>query len=152
MVGISLGQVAPNFTLTVQDGSLFTLSEALKSGPVVLVFYTMDGSPTCNKLLCRINNDLAEFAAHGYQLVGVNHSEPEAHLITATRKFLRLPLLSDDQFRVAKAYGSLFEIGPIKVIRYSVVGINTDGRIVFVQSGKPTNQEIFAGMASGLKA
>ena len=34
----SVGQVAPDFTLTDQDGAGFHLAEAVGSGPVVLVF------------------------------------------------------------------------------------------------------------------
>jgi len=33
-----VGQKAPDFTLTDQDGQPFHLAEALASGPVVLVF------------------------------------------------------------------------------------------------------------------
>jgi peroxiredoxin Q/BCP len=149
---LRIGQTAPNFTLDVQDGSIFTLSDALKNGPVVLIFYPIDNSPRCNQLLCRINDELAEFAEHGYQLVGVNHSEPGAHLQTATRKFLRMPLLSDRSFQVAKLYDSLFEIGPIKVIRYSVVGIDQAGKIKFLHRGRPTNNQIIEGMATPSQA
>jgi peroxiredoxin len=148
MPTLQIGQLAPNFSLTVHDGSFFTLSEAVKKGPVVLVFYTMDGSPTCNRLLCRINADMTEFAAQGYQLVGINHSDPETHSRTITSKFLRLPLLSDEQFNVARTYDTLFEIGPIKVIRYSVVGIDQSGKILFKMRGRPTNQEILAAMSA----
>ena len=146
MASLRLGQFAPNFTLTTQDGHLFTLSDAIKQSPVVLVFYTMDSSPNCSRLLCRINADLSTFRRANLQLVGINHAEPGTHLRTATRKFLRLPLLSDEQFKVARAYNSVFEIGPIKVIRYSVVGIDQKGMIIYLQSGRPSNETIIAGM------
>jgi cytochrome oxidase Cu insertion factor (SCO1/SenC/PrrC family) len=36
---IGIGDIAPDFTLTDQDGRKVTLSEARRIGPVVLVFY-----------------------------------------------------------------------------------------------------------------
>ena len=33
-----VGEVAPDFSLTDQDGATFRLAEAVKTGPVVLVF------------------------------------------------------------------------------------------------------------------
>ena len=34
----SVGEVAPDFSLTDQDGAIFRLAEAVQAGPVVLVF------------------------------------------------------------------------------------------------------------------
>lgn len=143
-----VGKVAPNFTLVTQDRVPFTLYDEIKLGPVVLVFYAMDGSPACDKLLCRINADVDEFAAAGFRIVGVNYAEPDDHSRYAKSKFLRLQLLSDDQFRVSEAYDCLFSIGPIKVIRISVVGISRDGIITYFKRGRPSNAEIIAGMHS----
>lgn len=141
-----IGMPAPDFSLTNYDGQIFTLSEELKQQPVILIFYPMDGSPNCDKLLCAINDDVDEFAANGYKIVGVNYAEPNAHGRYAKRKLLRLPLLSDAHYRVARIYDSLFSIGPIKVIRYSVVGISQDGIIKYYRRGRPSNQEIIANM------
>lgn len=142
----AVGSIAPNFTLTAQDGSSFTLYDEIKLNPLILVFYTMDGSPTCDKLLCRINIDVSEFAEAGLQIVGINYADPSDHDRYARSKLLRLRLLSDDHFRVSAAYDCLFSIGPIKVIRYSVVGIGRDGIIRYFKRGQPSNAEIIAGM------
>jgi peroxiredoxin Q/BCP len=142
----AIGANAPDFTLTNHDGKPFSLALALKRSPVVLVFYTMDGSPNCNALLCGVNQDVDLFARHGIQIVGINYAEPDRHGRYAKSKFLRLPLLSDNQFNVARAYDSLFRIGPIRVIRYSVVGIDQKGIIRYHVRGRPDNEAILAGM------
>jgi len=142
----AVGTIAPNFTLITQDGSSFTLYDEIKLNPLILVFYTMDGSPTCDKLLCRINTDVDEFADAGFQIVGINYADPADHDRYARSKSLRLRLLSDDHFRVSGAYDCLFSIGPIKAIRYSVVGIGRDGIIRYFKRGRPSNAEIIAGM------
>ena len=147
MITPTAGSQAPNFTLTAQDGSTFTLSDELKQQPVVLVFYTMDGSPNCDRLLCRINAEVDEFKQAGLKVVGINYAEPDAHAHYAKKRYLQMPLLSDDSYRVAEAYGSLFSIGPIRAIRYSVVGIGQDGYIKFLRRGRPCNQEIIQAMS-----
>ncbi|GEM_PF-935212 len=146
MITPVVGTPAPNFTLVSHDGSLFILADEVKKHQVVLVFYPMDSSPICDNLLSRINKDVDEFAAAGLKIVGINFAEPDAHGRYTNKKSLRMPLLSDQRFRVAEAYDSLFSIGPIKVIRYSVVGIDKNGLIKYFKRGRPDNAEIIAGM------
>lgn len=142
-----IGTLAPNFNLTAHNGRMFNLFDELKNGPVVLVFYPMNGSPNCDQLLCNINADVDEFRAAGLNIVGINFAEPDEHDIYRKSKFLRMVLLSDENFRVSESYDCLFSIGPIKAIRYSVAGIGTDGLIKYFERGRPTNQHIIAGMA-----
>jgi peroxiredoxin len=146
MKQLRIGDEAPDFTLTDHNGELFNLGTRLHAGPVILVFYTLDGSPTCTTFLCAINKDVDEFARHKLQIVGINYADSDSHNQMAQSKFLRLPLLTDSQYQVARIYSSLYEIGPIKAIRYSVVGIGRDGRIQYMQRGKPTNAQILEGM------
>ena len=146
MKQLRIGDEAPDFTLTDHTGALFNLAAGLKSGSVVLVFYTLDGSPTCTTFLCAINTDVDELARHNIQIVGINYADADSHGKMARSKYLRLPLLTDGQYQVARLYNSLYEIGPIKAIRYSVVGVGTDGRITYMQRGKPTNAQILEGM------
>ena len=147
---IGQGHTAPDFTLTNYDGTLFTLSQQLTHGPVVLIFYIADELPNCDKLLCRINDDVREFADLGITVAGVNNLTPERHQQYAERRLMQLPLLSDTDCRVAEMYDSIFSIGPIRVIRYSVVGIGTNGVIRYHQRGRPSNQAIITGMRLGL--
>lgn len=42
MPGPDVGDLAPDFTLPSSSGTPVTLSEALRQGPVVLVFYLFD--------------------------------------------------------------------------------------------------------------
>lgn len=146
MASLRPGDRAPDFTLTNFDGRPFKLSAALERGPVVLIFYPLDNSPRCTKLMCAINDEVREFRARGLTIVGVNSGDEDSHARFAERKHLELPLLSDPDALVAERYDAVFSIGPIRVIRYTVVGISRDGRIKFFHHGRPSNREIFAGM------
>ena len=49
--GLQVGQHAPDFYQKDAEGKDFSLSDALKKGPVVLIFYRGQWCPVCNKHL-----------------------------------------------------------------------------------------------------
>ena len=50
---LDVGSLAPNFSLSNQNGEVVELSEVLKSGKrVLLVFYPGDMTPGCTIQLC----------------------------------------------------------------------------------------------------
>jgi peroxiredoxin Q/BCP len=146
MAQLKIGDLAPSFCLTGHDGKEYCLPELLKTRAVILVFYPYDQSPGCTKLLCGINDDKATFETEGITLLGINNASEESHKAFADKKRLLMPLLSDMNYKVAAAYGVLWKIGPIKVIRYASIGIGQDGRINYYVHGRPSNQEIIDGM------
>jgi peroxiredoxin Q/BCP len=145
MSRLSIGDIAPSFCLIGHDGKEYCLPELLKTSPVVLIFYPYDQSPGCTKLLCNINDDKTTFAEKGLALLGINNGSEQSHREFADKKKLLMPLLSDMDYKVAKAYDALWKIGPIKVIRYTTVGIAQDGTISYFVHGRPTNEEIISG-------
>lgn len=146
MSQLSIGDIAPSFCLIGHDGNQYCLPELLKVSPVALIFYPFDQSPGCTKLLCNINDDKATFKEKGITLLGINNGSEESHRVFADKKNLLMPLLSDMDYKVAKSYDALWQIGPIKVIRYATVGIGQDGKINYYIQGRPTNNEIITGM------
>lgn len=150
MSQLKIGDIAPSFCLTGRGGRQYCLPELLKTGPVVLIFYPFDQSPVCTKLLCSINDDIAIFSSQGITLMGINNASEESHKAFADKKRLRMPLLSDMDFLVAKSYDALWKIGPIKVIRYVTIGIGQDGKIIYYVQGRPSNEEILSGMTKQL--
>jgi len=47
--GLKVGDAAPVFTAKDQNGKTISLKEALKKGPVVMLFYRGQWCPFCNK-------------------------------------------------------------------------------------------------------
>ena len=45
MARISVGDLAPTFTLTSDRGEAVSLAERLQHGPAVLIFYVLDNTP-----------------------------------------------------------------------------------------------------------
>lgn len=143
---MKIGDRAPEFTLINYDGQPFSLSEQLEQGPVVLIFYPLDQSPVCTRLMCSVNDEISQFKEAGLRVVGINWAEASAHRRFAGRKQLRMPLLTDESYFVSKAYDALLQVGPFKFIRYVIVGIGRDGLVKFYEHGRPDNASIIAGM------
>ncbi len=146
MPALRPGEPAPDFTLTNFNGTEFTLSRALRHGPVVRVFYPLDNPPRCTKLLCTINEETQEFKRRGLQVVEINSADETSHERFAERRHLAMPLLSDHEALVAARYDAVFSIGPIRVIRYTCVGVEPRGNVKFFRRGRPANEEILAEM------
>ena len=129
-----VGSTAPALSLpgvVVTGGepvtSTYTLGE--QTGPVVLVFYPGDATPTCTKQLCSYSSGLEEFTALGATVWGISTQDIASHESFAKRFTLTMPLLSDVAKTVVKAYGvsrlgglhtarSVFVVDAGGVVRY----------------------------------
>lgn len=142
MKPLSTGDIAPDFSLQDQFGNTHTLSQELENGHVLLLFYPYDQSPNCTKMLCRANEEANMLSRNGISLLGVNNADAESHIKFTEKNFLKMPLLSDRNYKVAEKYNALYSIGPIKVIRRTVVGIDKTGIIRVYIRGQYRQQEI----------
>lgn len=102
---IQVGEAAPDFTLKDQDKGDWTLSEALKKGPVVLCFYPLDFSPVCSTEMKCITDEFSKWEAKGAQVVGISCDSFFVHRAWADALGLRQTLLADMHRSVCKAYG-----------------------------------------------
>jgi thioredoxin-dependent peroxiredoxin len=139
-----LGSLAPDFSATANDGSPVSLRELLGNGAVALFFYPGDDTPGCNKQLCAVRDDLAEFRAAGVQPFGVNPAGIASHARYATKFAFNFPLLVDSDSAIAAAYGAVKEDG--KKIQRTVIGIGRDGSIRFATRGAPPPGEVIAAL------
>ena len=123
--------LAPDFSLTDQDGQARTLSDLLATGPVVLFFYPAALSPGCTRESCHFRDLASEFAALGAQVVGVSMDEVGRQGDFDRRHHLGYPLLSDPDGRVAELSGVKRSLGFLRVKRTTFV-IGSDRRILAV--------------------
>lgn len=107
---IRVGQKAPDFTLSADDGGQFTLSESL-GRRVLLVFYPGDNTPVCTRQLCDYRDGIEEFAGLGVDVVGISRDDAESHRRFRDRHDLPFTLLSDVDMAVAGKFGCRGLIG-----------------------------------------
>lgn len=119
-----VGQAAPDFALTAQDGTAVHLA-ALAGKPVVLYFYPQDETPGCTKEACSFRDAWDALAAKGVVLVGVSADSLDSHRAFAAHYKLPFLLVSDGDGALAKKYGVPFE-GAHK--RQTIV-VGADGRV-----------------------
>jgi peroxiredoxin len=105
-----VGGVAPDITLSDQDGEEVRLSALLHQGPVVLIFYRGEWCPYCNLQLRTFQARLDEIVDAGGQLVAVSPQTPDHSVSMATKNELGFPVLSDIGGHVIEQYGLRYEV------------------------------------------
>lgn len=150
-----VGSNAPGFTLEDENGGTWRLSDALKGGSLLLVFYPGDFTPVCTKQLCAYQGAIDAFAQLGVRLVGISPNPPESHRKFKAEYGFSFPLLTDIDKHVTRLYGvtSLFLLGGTS---RAVVLVSRDGKIAYryVEPTRITHRnpaELMAAIA-GLKA
>ena len=141
---LKTGDTAPDFSLLDQKGEKVTLSELLKSGPVVLFFYPKAMTTGCTKESCHFRDLAGEFADLHAQRVGISADTVDKQAAFDTKHTLGYPLLSDPDRSVAAGFG-VKRPGPIMNKRATFV-IGADNRIL-AAIGSELNMDIHADEA-----
>ena len=122
------GDPAPGFELPDQDGRVHRLSD-YRSRWLVLYFYPKDDTPGCTREACEFRDDIGALKRMNVAVLGVSLDDVDSHRAFAKKYHLPFPLLSDDRGRVARSYGSLWKLGPVKFARRHTFIIDPDGGI-----------------------
>lgn len=127
-MSISVGEVAPGFTLQGTGSKSYSLSD-YKGQPVVLVFYPGDDTPVCTKQLNSYNNELTAFESVGAQVLAISAQDISSHEQFSSKHGFGFPLLADTEKSVAGLYGT---VGPLGFPRRSVFVIDAHGVVRYV--------------------
>ncbi|WP_193084305.1 thioredoxin-dependent thiol peroxidase [Brevibacterium aurantiacum] len=136
MPRLSVGDTAPDFTLSNQDGKSVTLSE-FKGQRVVVYFYPAAMTPGCTTEACDFRDSLSALSAAGLVVLGISPDKPEKLKKFAEKEGLNFDLLSDPDksmmeewgaFGEKKNYGKVFQ----GVIRSTLV-IDAEGAVELAQ-------------------
>lgn len=130
---ITVGEAAPDFTLSDQDRNDVSLSGLLKKGgDVVLSFYPLDFSPVCSNEMGCFTRDIARFKEKNTTVVGVSCDSFYAHKAWADAIGIQIPLLADMHRLVCKAYG--FYFAPLNVAARGTVVVAPSGKVKWVSA------------------
>jgi mycoredoxin-dependent peroxiredoxin len=135
------GSVAPDFVLKDQNNQEVRLSDFRGTKNVLLVFYPLAFTGTCQGELCQIRDNLNDFANETTQVLSISVDSPFAHKIWATEQGYDFPLLADfwPHGAVAQAYGvfnddrgfanrGTFVIDRDGIIRYAEMNLPGEAR------------------------
>jgi peroxiredoxin Q/BCP len=99
-----VGDIAPDFELTADDGGRVRLSE-MRGRRVVLFFYPRAGTPSCTVEACGFRDHRSSFDELGAVVFGISPDTVRAVARFRTRFGLNFRLLADTDHTVADAYG-----------------------------------------------
>ena len=100
-----VGKPSTDFTLQNQNREPVTLSQ-YRGKWVVLYFYPQDDTPGCTCQATDFSKLLAQFDGMNATVLGVSPQGPDRHQRFRQKFGLHITLLSDQDYRIAKAYGA----------------------------------------------
>ena len=131
-----VGDVAPAFQGTDQDGNLVKSSDVIGKNIVLLYFYPKDFTGGCTKEACGFRDRMGDLQKDNVKVIGVSFDSADKHKSFIAKYNLNFTLLADPDGKITDAYGTRM-MGMKMANRVSFL-IGLDGKIVHVtKSGNP---------------
>jgi peroxiredoxin Q/BCP len=105
---LKIGDKAPDFTTTDQDGQPVTLSQ-FRGKKVVLYFYPKDMTPGCTAQACNLRDNYTALKRRGFEVLGISTDSEKRHQRFIEKENLPFRLLSDPDKQVHDLYGTWVE-------------------------------------------
>ncbi|NNE56389.1 MAG: thioredoxin-dependent thiol peroxidase [Flavobacteriales bacterium] len=102
---LSVGDQAPDFTSTNQNGETVKLSD-FQGKKVVLYFYPKDNTPGCTAESCNLRDNYEELQKQGYVVLGVSSDGEKSHQKFIDKHDLPFDLIADTDKSVHEAFGT----------------------------------------------
>jgi peroxiredoxin Q/BCP len=137
---LGVGEAAPLFSLRAWPSGRVDLADYAGQRNVLLAFYPRDDSPVCVQEMCALSDNLDRFNSAGAHVFGVSRDSLASHETFADKYGLNLPLLSDEDGEVARAYGAWqWERGHCERVLFV---IDRDGVVRHVHEGMPAVEDL----------
>lgn len=144
----AVGSLAPEFTLTSQEGTPVSLKD-YHGKWVVLYFYPKDFTSGCTVEAHNFQRDQAQYQQKGVTILGVSVDSADSHKQFCTKEGLNFKLLADTDHKVSDAYGSLTNMGVVKFASRHTFIINPEGKVAKVYTSVNPNkhsEEVLAAL------
>ena len=133
-MAIHVGDTAPDFTLKTQDEKEWKLS-AQRGKNVVLLWYPLDWSPTCEKENCSLSTEGTLYGPDRV-VVGISRDSTWSHKAWAAERGIKHDLLADPTLDVTKQFDLQHPAGFIS--HRATVIVDKQGKVAFVQVQEKT--------------
>jgi glutaredoxin-dependent peroxiredoxin len=111
-MALAIGSKAPDFTLptkTADGPKRITLSDNFGNANTLLLFFPMAFTSTCTMEMCGVSSDLVAYGEMNARVYGISGDNPFAQEVWARKEGITVPLLSDYEHTVARAYGVVYD-------------------------------------------
>jgi peroxiredoxin len=134
-MAIHVGDAAPDFTLKTQDDKEWKLS-SFRGKNVVLLWYPLDWSPTCEKENCSISKE-GTLEHPNTVVVGLSRDSVWSHKAWRDVRGIKHDLLADPMLEVTKKYDLVHPKVAFISHRATVI-VNKQGQVAFVEVQEKT--------------
>ena len=134
---IEVGAQAPEFELKDQNNQVVRLADFRGVRNVLLVFYPLAFTGTCQGELCAMRDNLADFVNDEVQVLTISVDTAYSHKVWAEQQGYDFPLLADfwPHGAVAQAYGVFNETTGFA--NRGTFLIDRDGVVRFAEMNEP---------------
>src|SRR3954453_8667944 len=142
-MALSIGTQAPDFTLptkTAEGPKQIKLSDHFGKQNTLLLFFPMAFTGTCTTEMCGVSMDLSAYSSLRATVYGISGDNPFAQEVWAQREKITVPLLSDYEHKVARAYDVAYDsflpelkLGMGGVPKRAVFAIDSEGTIQYAE-------------------
>jgi glutaredoxin-dependent peroxiredoxin len=111
-MALSVGSKAPDFSLPTKDASgirLVKLSDNFGKTNVLLLFFPAAFTSVCTTEMCDLTEGFGTYDGLGTTLFAISGDSPFSLETWANQEKIRIPLLSDYDHSVARAYGVAYD-------------------------------------------
>jgi peroxiredoxin len=141
---LAVGNKAPDFTLptkTAEGLKQIKLSDNFGKKNTLLLFFPMAYTGTCTTEMCNMSKELPNYSELNATVYGISGDNPFAQEAWAQKEKITVPLLSDYEHKVAKAYDVAYDsflpqmnLGMAGVAKRSAFIIDKNGVIQYAES------------------
>lgn len=124
--GLPAGRIAPDFSGSDQHGQQLQLSELIRKGPVVLVFYRGLWCPACQQHLEELQLTLDQFVAKGASVIAVTPETTEQTLLNIPVKNSSISIIHDRDNAIMNSFQVGYEPGKGSMRLFNVMGIDLE--------------------------
>ena len=104
MTTLQIGDQAPDFSVSDQDGNLISLND-FKGKKLVIFFYPKASTPGCTAEACNLRDHYTSFQSNGYEIIGVSADSMKRQKNFQSKYELPYPLLADEDKTMIESFG-----------------------------------------------
>ena len=111
-MALKVGDKAPEFELTTKTAEgpkKVRLSDNRGQKNTVLLFFPMAFTGVCTKEMCEVSQSMNAYSSLNAEVWGISGDNPFAQEAWAQKEKITVPLLSDYEHKVARAYGIAYD-------------------------------------------
>ncbi len=123
---LKVGDKAPLFLTTSYNNNKIDLTEMLKKGKVVIVFYRGAWCPYCNKHMSHLQDSLGLILEKGASLLTISPEVESSIVKTVSKTKASFEIIHDSAYVIMKKYGVAFKVNDSTVKKYKLFGIDLE--------------------------